>query len=485
MTVPQTDSQRIVVIGGGITGLAAAHRLIELSQKKNRSVEVILLEASERVGGVFGTEQVGDYTIETGADSFITNKPWAVDLVNRLGMQDELISPNPEFQRSLILHRGKTFVTPVGFNLLAPSKVCPMLTTPLLSPLGKLRMIAEYFIPRKQDDVDESLAAFVRRRFGQEMLDRIVQPMVGGIYTSDPEQLSLKATLPRFVELEKQYGSLIKGLRRTASREKQDANASGARYGLFATPRGGMSDLLNKLQALIQENAIIRLNCKVTSVTVESSGCTLEVNGTESLRADGVVLALPSYHSGKLLSPLDEELGESLSQINYASSAIMVSGHRLEDIDHPLDAFGLVIPHIEGRRILAVSFLSRKFPGRAPEGHVILRTFVGGAMQPEEINCPDEQVIETVLSELRELLGVRGEPDFVRLVRYNRAMPQYTVGHLDRIARIRELASAFPNLGLAGNGFEGVGVPDCIHSGEEAAKSVWDSTTTGSANHPL
>ena len=484
MTVHSSSRCRIVVVGGGLTGLAAAHRLIELSRENEEAVEVILLEASERVGGVFGTEQVGDYTIETGADSFITNKPWAVDLVKRLGLEGELISPNPEFQRSLILHQGETIVTPVGFNLLAPSKVWPMLTTPLLSPSGKLRMACEYLIPRKRDDSDESLAAFVRRRFGQEMLDRIVQPMVGGIYTSDPERLSLKATLPRFVELEKEYGSLIKGLRRRAGQSKQDAKASGARYGLFATLKGGMSDLLNKLQSVIQENGTIRLSSKVTSLVVKDSGCVVQVNGEERIDADGVILALPAYISGKLLAPLNEELGERLSQIDYASSAIMVSGHRLEETDHPLDAFGLVIPHIEGRRILAVSFLSRKFPNRAPEGRVILRTFIGGAMQPEELKRSDEKVIETARSELEEILGFREEPEFVRLVRYNRAMPQYTVGHLSRVARIRELAAAFSNVGLAGNGFDGVGVPDCIHSGELAALSVWDSAISGSANRP-
>ena len=472
-------SRRIVVIGGGITGLAAAHRLVEKSQTANQSVEIVLLEASGRVGGVFGTEQIGNYTIETGADSFITNKPGGIELAKRLGMEDRLISPNKEFQRSLILHRGETVVTPVGFNLLAPSQVWPMLKTPLLSPLGKARMAAEYFVPRKQNEEDESLASFVRRRFGQEMLDRIVQPMVGGIYTSDPESLSLKATLPRFVEMERKYGSLIKGLRKKSKKEKQSKQASGARYGLFATPEAGMSDLLNTLLAAIQDRVQVRLNTKVTSLSNNENGYSLDFEGGETIEASAVVLALPTYRSAELLSSISQELSDTLKQIEYASSAILVSGHSLANIEHPLNAFGLVIPHIENRKILAVSFLSRKFPQRAPEGKAILRTFIGGAMQPEEIEKSDEQVIETALSELKAILGVSGTPEFTRLVRYNRAMPQFSVGHLERLATIRELASQFPKIGLAGNGYEGVGIPDCITSGEVAANSVWGSVQIG------
>lgn len=470
---------RIVVIGGGITGLAAAHRLIEKSQEADREVEIILLEASGRIGGVFGTEQIDAYTIETGADSFITNKPGGIELAKRLGMEDRLISPNKEFQRSLILHRGKTVVTPVGFNLLAPSQVWPMLKTPLLSPLGKVRMAAEFFVPPNKSGEDESLASFVRRRFGQEMLDRIVQPMVGGIYTSDPETLSLKATLPRFVEMERERGSLIKGLRKKSKREKQSKHASGARYGLFATPKAGMSDLLNTLLAAIQDRVAVRLNTKVTSLAKTSTGYSLQVEGGETIEASAVILALPTYRSAELLTTISTQLSGALQEIEYASSAILVSGHNLADIKHPLNAFGLVIPHIENRKILAVSFLSRKFPQRAPEGKAILRTFIGGAMQPEEIEKTDRQVIESALTELNEILGVSGTPDFTRLVRYNRAMPQFSVGHLDRLATIRELASQFPKIGLAGNGYEGVGVPDCITSGEAAANSVWDSVQTG------
>lgn len=471
---------RILVVGGGVTGLAAAHRLVELSRAAQSAVELTLVEASQRLGGVFGTEQVGEYTIETGADSFITNKPGAIQLATRLGMLDQLISPDPEFQRSLILLRGRTVETPVGFNLLAPSRIWPMLRTPLLSPLGKVRMAAEYFVPRslKPDD-DESLAAFVRRRFGNELLERIVQPMVGGIYTSDPERLSLQATLPRFLELEQKYGSLIKGLRRASRGEQQSAQASGARYGLFATPVGGMSDLLNALRTALESEVEIQLGRQVKSLRLLPFGCEVDFSEGGRKAFDAVVLALPAYRTARVLSGATPVLSEKLSQIEYASSAIVVSGHDLQKVQHPLNAFGLVIPHCEKRRVLAVSFLSRKFPRRAPPGKVILRTFVGGALQPEELHKTDAEVTATVLAELHEILGVTGTPEFIKVVRYDRAMPQYTVGHLDRVAEIAQLAAEFPCLGLAGNGYCGVGVPDCIESGEAAATRVWNFVTNG------
>ena len=467
--------KRLIVVGGGITGLAAAHRLVELKRTSGADVDVTLLEASDRLGGAFGTERVGDYTIELGADSFITNKPWGIDLVKRLGMEGRMVSPNPEFRRSLILHRGKPVETPVGFNLLAPGKIWPMVKTPLLSPLGKLRAAADYVVPRRKSDDDESLASFVRRRFGQEMLDRIVQPMVGGIYTSDPERLSLQATLPRFVEMERRYGSLIRGMQKSASAEKkQSADASGARYGLFATPKAGMSDLLRTLANETGARVSIRLGFKAQQVQVQPNRVVIHSESGERVEGDGFVLALPAYRSAELLEDTDSDLSNGLNEIEYASSAIVVTGHKLKDVAHPLDAFGLVIPHCENRKILAVSFLSRKFPMRAPTDRVILRTFVGGAMQPEQIDCSDEELIETVLAELHVILGVGGEPDFARIVRYNRAMPQYTVGHRERVRKIRELAVKHTNISLAGNAFEGVGIPDCIHSGESSAETLWN-----------
>lgn len=469
--------RRIVVIGAGITGLSAAFRLQELQARQTVPAEIVVLEATSRVGGLFGSERIGEYLIELGADSFITNKPAAVRLCQRLGLESELIPTDDRYRRSLILFQGQPVETPEGFNLLAPGKWWPFLTTPLLSWAGKLRVAQELFIPKGPAEADESLADFVRRRFGNEVLERIVQPLVGGIYTSDPEKLSLRATLPRFIEMEQRYGSVIRGLRQQADRSREDS-ASGARYGLFASLRRGMSHLLETLQERVQRGSQLRFGVPVRTIERHPEverGYRLQLSTGELLTADGLVLALPAHVSARLLSPLAEELAAELGGIEHASSAIVVSGHRLADIAHPLDAFGLVIPHVERRRILAVSFLHRKFPGRAPADRAILRTFVGGAMQPEEFERTDAEIETLVLQELREILGVTGTPDFVRIARYPQAMPQCHVGHLARVERIESLAARWPGLEVAGNFLHGVGLPDSVESGERAAERLWET----------
>lgn len=470
---------RLGVIGGGMTGLAAAHRAIERCQELNIPLQLVLFESSSRLGGVFGSEVIGDYLIERGADSFITNKPAGINLCRRLGLEDQLISTNPQFRRSLILFRGRPVPTPEGFHLLAPAKLGPMLATPLLSWRGKLRLLRERYVARRRSTGDESLASFVRRRLGNEMLERIVQPMVGGIYTSDPEQLSLQATLPRFLEMERKYGSLWRGMKQQhdpACSSHDPQAASGARYGLFVSLKNGMQQLIDTLEQRIVAQTQRRSGpCVVALKQVVSPVAHIWQVKTADGRSqefDGLILALPAHASAKLLQPVDAKCAAQLQTIGSASSAIVVTGHALAEIQHPLDAFGLVIPHCEQRRILAISFLSRKFAGRAPAGKVVLRTFVGGAMQPEELEQSDDALIETVLSELQSIFGVRRAPELATLTRYPQGMPQYTVGHLDRIAAIQTQAQLLPRLKLAGNYFHGVGIPDCILSGEQAAESL-------------
>lgn len=436
-----------------------------------------VFEASSRLGGVVGTRSIAGYCVETGADSFIANKPWATDLCQRLGLQNKLIPTDAMYRRALVLRKGKPVEVPEGFQLLAPVKVGAVLRSPIFSLCGKLRMGMEYFLPRGNSGADESLASFVRRRFGHEALERLVQPLVGGIYTSDPEKLSLRATMPRFLEMEQQWGSLIRGLRRQAAEARDhDATASGARYGLFLSLRDGISQLIDTLAEAVNRTATVHLNAAVRRLAPdpENGGYVVELSGGENERLfDGVIVAVPAYAAGDLVEAWCPTAADSLRRIEYASTAIVVSGHKLQNVRHPLDAFGLVVPAIERRRILAVSFTSRKFPGRAPEGCVQLRTFVGGAMQPELLQLSDDGIVQLVREELSSLLGVTWQPDFCIVARWNRAMPQYHVGHLDLVAAIeRELASA-PGVALAGNAYHGVGLPDCIHSGEQAAERVF------------
>ncbi len=473
---------RVAVIGGGISGLAAAHRLVELAGPTG-ALDLTLFEAGSRLGGVIHTERTGDYIVELGADSFITNKPAAADLCRRLGIEDRLIGTDPRYRRALVLRGGKPVPIPDGFMLMAPAKIWPVVASPLFSPWGKLRMGLEYFIPpRRADSDDESVASFVRRRLGREALDRLVQPLVAGIYTSDPERLSLRATLPRFIEMEQRHGSLVRAARRQVLEPNEFSNGdaaateSGARYGLFASLRNGLSELANALVRRVEQAGAIRLNAPVTAIRRQAAaadGYALTVGGgghEEDVNVDAVVIALPAGRAAELIAPLDRSLATALGEIECASSAIVATGHALADVRHPLNGSGLVVPAIEQRKILSVSFASRKFAGRAPDGKVVLRTFLGGALQPEVLAADDASLIQTVLSELRDILGVGGTPDFTIVSRHDRSMPQYHVGHIERVQQINRLAQAHPRLALAGNAYHGVGIPDCVSSGQQAAE---------------
>jgi len=479
-------TKRIAVVGGGITGLSAAHRLIELADAKQQSIEITVFESQPEAGGWIGTIDQKDYLIDTGADMFITNKPAAIDLCKRLGLEDQLISTNQQYRGALILKDGQPVPVPLGFELMTPSRIGPMLKTPLLSLWGKLRMGLEYFIPRRRSEFgldrdDESLANFVTRRFGHEALTRLIQPLVAGIYTSDPEKLSLRATLPRFLDMERDHRSLIKAIRKQ-KREAKSADATGARYGLFAAFRCGMQTLIRKLAERVSDHGIILYGQPVIQIepSTESGYVVTSEAGdaVQTQRFDAVFLTTAAPQAAKMTSTFAPKMAGLLGQIEYASTAILVSIHRLEDIVHPLNAFGLVIPAAEQRKIFAVAFASRKFPGRAPEGCVQLRTFVGGAMQPELLDQTDEELMAMVRSELSDILGLRGDPLFSKLLRHNQSMPQYHLGHLQLVEQIEQLAEKYPALELAGNAYRGVGIPDCIQSAEQAAERLFTSLNT-------
>jgi oxygen-dependent protoporphyrinogen oxidase len=475
MQAEYLTSWRVAVVGGGFSGLAAANRLIELCRHSGRPLDLTLFEAGPHLGGLVGTRQIAGYRVETGADSFITNKPWGLDLCRRLGLEARLIPTEAAFRRSLVVRRGHPVPVPEGFQLLGPTALGAVWRTSLLNWWGKLRLALEYFIPRAHGSGDESLGHFVRRRFGRQALERIVQPLVGGIYTADPEKLSLMATMPRFLEMEREYGSVIRGLKRQARNVNvKESAASGARYGLFVTLKNGISELIDALARSVGEGGRVVQHAEVTQVIPEGNaqGFALEFADGGKDNFDAVILALPAYRAAALIEPFTPGAARLLREIEYASTAIVVSGHKLADVKHPLDAFGLVVPAIERRRILAVSFTSRKFAGRAPPGCVQLRTFVGGAMQPELAELTEEELLRVVRQELQELLGVSWKPDFAIVARWMRSMPQYHVGHLERVAKIESELQPFARLALAGNAYRGVGVPDAIHSGEQAAEQL-------------
>lgn len=479
-TVSDSDASRplrVAVVGGGITGLAAAQRLVS----KSSTAQVTLFEASRRLGGIIRTEEADGFLIELGPDSFITNKPAGLRLCQEIGFTEQLISTDARYRRSLVLRNGQPMAVPDGFMLMAPAKPWAIMTTPVLSLGGKLRLLAEAFVGRKAAADDESLASFVRRRFGRQTLDRLVQPLVGGIYTSDPEKLSLKATMPRFLDMEQSHGSVIRATlaQQNSESAREGASGSGARYGLFASAANGLSSLIGCLEAWLKKSGRVQFRTGSTitkisppdgaqgkwSVSTEGSGAAEDF--------DSVIITLPTHAAARLLPDQScQGLTSLLKKIEYASSAIVVSGHKLSDFRNPMDAFGLVIPAIENRKILAVSFSSRKFPNRAPEGHILLRTFVGGAMQPQLLQMDDDTMVATVNSELKDIFGMSADPMFSEVVRYNNAMPQYHVGHLELIAQIEAAQAKIPGLQLAGSSYYGVGIPDSIASGQTAADRV-------------
>jgi protoporphyrinogen/coproporphyrinogen III oxidase len=459
----------VAVVGGGISGLAAAHRLRELGP----AIEVTLFEACDRLGGVVHTQRQDGYLLEHSADSFITNVPWALDLCRRIGLADELVPTNEAYRRALVVRKGKLYPVPEGFTLLAGSRVWPIIATPVLSLWGKLRLLGEWFVPARRyandESTDESLASFVRRRLGNEVFERLAQPLVAGIYTADAEKLSLAAALPQFLELEQRHRSLIRGLRRSAAA----GHASGARYSLFMTPRDGMESLVDAIARRLPAECV-ELNAPVERLAARpGGGWTVSLTGRAVPREfDALIVATPAPAAAILLEAAAADLAAELRQIPYAGSAIALVGYRREQIARPLDGFGFVVPEIEGREILAASFTSVKFAGRAPQGRVLVRVFFGGARRPEQVECSDEELRRIAARELGELLGVRGEPELFRVCRWRASMPQYHLGHLARVERIESHVAQLPGLELAGNAYRGVGIPDCIHGGQCAAERL-------------
>lgn len=467
-------NRRIIVVGGGISGLAAAHRLIEVNQERALGLEVVLLEASQRLGGCIATERVGDFLVEAGPDSFIIEKPWALRLCERLGLTSRLISTRATQQNVYVVRKGSLEPLPQGFYLLAPTRLWPLIQTPLFSWRGKLRMALELVLPHGKSDGDESLASFVRRRFGAEVLERVAQPLIGGIYAADPERLSLRATMPRLLEMEQTRRSVIWAMWLEQKRRSQNSKVgSGARWSLFLTLAGGMQELVEALARKLPQDALC---LRTKTIGLERNAATkkwrVASEDGEKLEADGVILAIPAYAAGALVASLTPELARELQAIPYASAATISLAFRQADVPDRLNGFGFVVPAIESRTIIACTFSSVKYGGRAPEGYVLLRAFVGGALQPALFNQDDPMMEKSVREELTSLLGIRAAPLFTRIYRRPCSMAQYHVGHQERVRRIERHVSNFGGLALAGNAYHGVGIADCIRSGEEAAERL-------------
>ena len=462
---------RLIVVGGGLSGLAAAHRAVELARERGRPLELTLLEGADRLGGTIQTERRDGFLVECGPDSFLSEKPWALALCRRLGVEDRLIGTDDRFRRVFVVFRGRLHPLPDGFQLLAPTRLGPLLASSLFSWPGKLRMACDLWLPRGGHP-DESLGAFVRRRLGREALERVAQPLVAGIYTADPDELSLGATMPRFLEMERRERSVILALWRAARRAPaQHAGTSGARWSLFVTFAEGMEELIRLLATRLPPGAV-RLKERVSAVERDGAGWRVTTAGGAAVTGDALILAPEAHQVARLLRYVDPGLAHLLEGIPYASSATVTLAYRRADVRHPLDGFGFVVPQVEHRPVIAGTFSSVKYPGRAPEGHALLRVFIGGALNESVLEAEDAALVGIARAEIGELLGATGTPLFTRVARYPRAMPQYHVGHAVRAEAIELAVARHPGLRLAGGAYRGVGIADCVRSGEEAAEKL-------------
>ncbi len=486
---------RIAIIGGGLSGLAVAAQLhLELPD-----ADLTLFEASDRLGGVIYTERVGEFLVDHGADMFSTNPPAAIELCRRLGVDQRLMEPQLEGRGARIACGTELVPLPEGFVLMRATQLWPMLTTPLLSIRGKLRFLLERFIPsigsppssgaaeeasteKGGDDAlppDESVADFVRRRMGREVLDRIVAPLSAGIYTADVNRLSMQATMGPIAKMERDFGSLARATaaRRRSGQDSVERSSAGARYSQFRAFRGGMIELISTLADSLPEGTV-RLSSRVESIGRSPTNqtptqWTVTIDG-EPQTFDEVVVAVPPVIASSLIRPHAPDAAEELAGIESASTAIVVLGARESEIERDINTFGFVVPLTEGRRILAGSFASHKFAGRAPHGHVLIRVFVGGAMQPELLRLSDEELVNLVREELSELIGYHGDPELTRVVRWNHAMPQYHVGHRDRVERIEQAMGRVEGLSLMTNALHGVGIAPVIQQAGTVAKKIAD-----------
>jgi len=471
---------RIAIIGGGIAGLAAAFEL-ERARAQGSSLSYALFESRPCLGGSLASEIVNGAILERGPDSFLTEKPAAAELCRELGLGGELIPSNDAARKTWIVVRNRLVPLPDGLMFLVPTKLIPTAFTGLFSLATKIRMAREMLLPPRAAEGDESVASLVERHFGAEAVDRLADPLLSGIYGGDAAQLSAQAVLPRMVEMERKYGSLTRGM--LASRRQMRARAKGSTQStkaggapaLFTSLRGGMQQLVDALASRL-DPASIRTSTPASAIERLGEGWRVEAGG-ESQIFDGIIMASPAWAAGVLLSRVDRELGEELGAIPYSSSITLNLVYDQARLGPLPEGFGFLVPASEGRSMLACTFVHRKFLGRTPSGKAVLRGFLGGAKNEALLAEPDAALVAIVRRELSEILGAKcipanAEPEFVQVSRWRRAMAQYSVGHKERMARITARVAALPGLRLAGNAYDGIGIPDCIRLGRQAAREL-------------
>lgn len=466
---------RIAIAGGGIAGLAAAFRLTRIAP----DAAITLIEREHALGGKIRTERIGSFVIETGPDSFLAVKPRGIELCQELGIEERLHGVRQETRRTFVMRDGRLYDLPEGLTGLVPTKLGPMVKTRLISPVGKARMALDYVLPPRRGVGDETLAAFVERRLGREVYERLVEPLMAGIYAGDGRQLSLAATFPQLRAGEIEHGGLIKGV--LAARRAAPSPSGEQRPSPFLAPSGGLAELVEAIETRLRQ-AGVQILTGTELTCLDRAGpqgpFTLRLGDGTSLAADAVILAAPAGPTATLIENLAPEAATLLRSIPHVSSATVALAYPEHALPRPLAGHGYVIPRIEARPALACTWVSAKWAGRAPAGHALLRVFAGRAGRDHVVFGSDADLVRIARDELRLTLGITAEPDLVRVARWPDGMPQYTLGHLNRVAAIERAVAAVPGLYLAGHAYRGVGIPDCIASGETAAEHAASMSTS-------
>jgi protoporphyrinogen/coproporphyrinogen III oxidase len=471
---------RIAIIGGGIAGLAAAYEL-EKARAAGAELEYMLFEERPRLGGSLASEIVNGAVLERGPDSFLTEKTAASELCRELGLGNELLSSNDAARKTYIVVRNRLVALPDGLMFMVPTKLVPTALTPLFSLRTKLRMALELLHPPRPSVDDESVAALVERHFGKEAVDRLADPLLSGIYGGDATQLSAQTVLSRMVEMERQYGSLTRGMlaahqkMRAAAKSSSKGSNRGAARPIFTALRGGMQQLVDALVSRL-DPASVKAATPVRAIAKSADSWVVET-GAAHQEFDALILASPAWVSGALLAPVDAPLSTELSSIPYSSSITVNLIYDETTIGTLPDGFGFLVPAVEGRSMLACTFVHRKFLGRTPPGKAVFRAFLGGMNNEALLGAADEELVTIVRREMSEILGAKtfsaaAEPEHAQVSRWRRAMAQYAVGHKERMQRIKDRVAALPGLRLVGNAYDGIGVPDCIRLGRQAARDL-------------
>jgi protoporphyrinogen/coproporphyrinogen III oxidase len=468
----------VLIVGGGIAGLSAAY----YATQKIPHAKITLIESSSRWGGKITTDRVsiaeGQFIIEGGPDTFLATKPYATALCKELGLGDRLHGTNPKQKNTYVLHHNKLEPLPDGLAMMIPTNVGSILKSHLVSWFGKARMGLDFVQPPKAVDGDESLGTFVSRRLGREAYENLIEPLMSGIYAGDGDQLSLASTFPYLRDLELKYGSLARGALQL--RKQSNGKAVQGSRSAFLTPTTGLAEIVEELVKYLQVNHVdLRLHTTVSRISNLESRFLVDFEDGSRLHAESIILATPAFVSGTLLASVNSRLAADLQSIPYASTATVSLAYRQSELPRELDGYGYVIPRREGRRALACTWTSTKFPHRAPEGYALIRVFVGRA--GENIPWNENDLLALAREELNLTLGITSDPILSRVFMWDKAMPQYNLGHPEILKRIDGELRNYPGLALAGNGYRGIGIPDCIHSGELAVLKILNSLSSQAA----